>query len=140
MRYQSKKFTCGPAAICNAMLVYGEYYQEDDLTKECKTTPLQGTSEAGVIAGIKFTGRQVEVHKGRDSLTSVMWVDTSIRLGTPVILCVDKWGHWVTVIGAVGDKYLVADSANDRLILPYTSLELVDRWNYDSRYYGIAVI
>jgi hypothetical protein len=136
MRYQARKFTCGPASICNALSAYGTYVKEEDA---CETSP-NGTDSKAIVAGIRKHGRAAEEFKSRDSLVAITWLDTSIRLGAPVILCVDAWTHWVACIGSIGDRYLVADSAHMELIVPYTSLELVDRWKHDKRFYGIGVV
>lgn len=136
MRYQSRAFSCGPAAVCNAFSTYGTYLREDEACE----VDVSGTSERALVAGIEKNGRTAECFKARDSVIAINWMNTSIRLGAPVILCVDDWTHWVAVVGIIGDRYLVADSAHEELIIPYTDVELSDRWKKDKRFYAIAVV
>lgn len=136
MRYQSRKFTCGPATVANVVTLLSHSITEDDA---CETS-VDGTSERQIKAGLVKHGLKFEVHKGRDSLESIQWVDTSINLGSPTILCVDKWSHWVAVVGKLGGDYLVIDSADPDLLVKYTPAILKSLWNYKKRYYGIAVI
>jgi hypothetical protein len=136
MRYQARKFTCGPAAICNAMTAYGVVITEEEA---CETTPF-GTNERKMVAGIRKHGKAAEVFRTRDSLAAMEWLDTSIMLGTPAILCVDDWSHWVTLIGKLGANYWVADSAHAELLVLYSIHDLMARWAYDKRYYGIGVV
>lgn len=136
MRYQSRKFTCGPATVANVVTLLSHSITEDDA---CETS-VDGTTERQIKAGLVKHGLKFEVHKGRDSLESIQWVDTSINLGSPTILCVDKWSHWIAVVGKLGGEYLVIDSAHPDLLLKWSAGKLTKIWNYKKRYYGIAVI
>ncbi len=136
MRYQSRKFTCGPATVANVVTLLSHTVQEDDA---CETST-DGTSERQIKAGLHKHGLKHEVHKGRDSLESVQWVDTCVNLGSPTILCVDNWSHWIAVVGKLGGEYLVIDPAHPDLLLKWTPATLKTIWGYNKRYYGIAVI
>lgn len=136
MKYQSRKFTCGPATIVNVANLLGIKVSEEDA---CKHT-VDGTTERQIKDGLQRLGLGIEVHKGRDSLAAIQWVDTSICLGSPTIICVDKWTHWVAVVGKLGGDYLVIDPADPELLVRFTSAKLSAIWGYNKRYYGIAVI
>lgn len=45
-----------------------------------------------------------------------------------MILLVDANSHWVAAVGRLGDRILVADSADNDLVLSYSAEQLVDRW------------
>ena len=135
MRYQSRYFTCGPATLYNVFQFYGKDVPED----ECCEFSVKGTSMRQLIAGIEKHGFNYEVLKTRDSFKAYQWLDTSIRLGSPVILCVDNWEHWMACIGKCGDKWVVADTGDLELVVYPTIEELMERWKHDNRYYAIAV-
>lgn len=136
MKYQSRKFTCGPATIVNVANLLGIKVSEEDA---CKHT-VDGTTERQIKDGLQRLGLGIEVHKGRDSLAAIQWVDTSICLGSPTIICVDKWTHWVAVVGKLGGDYLVIDPADPELLVRFTAGKLSAVWGYNKRYYGIAAI
>ncbi len=54
--------------------------------------------------------------------------------GRPAVLCVDQWDHWVAVIGVVGDRVVMQDSANTKDNIEQngihlmTKSELIKRW------------
>ena len=139
MQYQSRKFSCGPATLANVLNlleVEGGRVTED---AACVHTT-EGTNERQLKAGIEKHGCYAEVHKGRDSLGAIQWLDVCVNLGTPVILCVDAWSHWVAVVGKLGSDYLVIDPADPELLTKLNSGKVSARWNHKKRYYGIAVV
>ena len=139
MRFQSRKFTCGPAAICNALEVYKDYRTEDEVANLCKTT-VEGTSPRGIVRGIVALGYWPQPIKWRDSLKAIGLLDSLIVAGTPAILCVDSWSHWIALVGKMDGMFITVDSADNHLIQFSTPEELATRWKYTgSRYEGFAV-
>lgn len=135
MKFQSRKFTCGPAAICNALEVYGEYLNESDVAVRCKTT-VDGTTSRGLVAGIRSYGYDVIPLKFRDSLEALR----SIQDEYPSILCVDSWSHWISVVGRCGSRAVISDSASSHLVEFPLWPELIARWKYTgSRYEGYRI-
>jgi hypothetical protein len=49
----------------------------------------------------------------------------------PVLLCVDEWTHWITVVGVEGNRFLVIDSEQDPVLTIHTWAQLRARWHYD---------
>ena len=46
----------------------------------------------------------------------------------PVLLCVDEWTHWITVVGVQGNRFLVIDSEQDPVLTIHTWAQLRARW------------
>ena len=40
-----------------------------------------------------------------------------LREQTPVLLCVDEWTHWITVLRAEDRRFVVVDSNSDPLLV-----------------------
>ena len=81
------------------------------------------------------------ISEGREDVAILKLVE-SIRLGHPVILCVDNWDHWVTAFGLLGPMTIhVADSADSELVKHYEPGELLARWKGPGKkaFYGIVV-
>lgn len=139
MRYQSRHFTCGPAAICNALEVYGVYKSEDEVSKLCGTTTV-GTRCTGLVRAINKMGFNVVPLKLRDGNLARTELENSVAMGAPSILCVDNWQHWITLVGEIGLKAVVIDAANENLQLFPSWSELVTRWKHTgSRYEGYKI-
>lgn len=58
-----------------------------------------------------------------------------LKRNIPIILCVDDWQHWITVLAAEADKLVVVDSNLDPVlqVIPWSKLRL--RWRYLDRDY-----
>lgn len=145
MRYQSNRASCGPASLHNALAALGIKRSEDELIALCKQTK-DGTSSAKLVAAIKAVSTAAqptygEAIKWRDIESGVvgLWYIVSER-GRPVILCVDKFEHWVACVGYLGGRFMVVDSAEIGLVFYYTKEELEKRWEGPSGgFHGIVV-
>lgn len=148
MIYQRTDYDCGPTALANALRCYG-YTVDCDLARLCKTDP-EGTDESGLKFAIKvllFACSEINTNIHRDAYR---WLNRELKLGRPCILSVEDHDHWVTVIGKLGDRYVVAEPTpspevvyeNGILVLTHTDLDKL--WKNvkqadDNRYYGIGV-
>ena len=53
-----------------------------------------------------------------------------LAAGTPVILCVDGWGHWVTAVGEEQGRFVLIDSKQERVLQVLSWPQLRRRWQY----------
>jgi ABC-type bacteriocin/lantibiotic exporter with double-glycine peptidase domain len=146
--YQELDFSCGASTVCVLLQVLGIDINEPTARLLSKTTK-EGADEADLMRVIKHYGfRTKEISCSQDHQA---WSDltSGIISGRPAAICVDDWGHWVAVIGVVGDAVVVFDPAagghkrlsNEGLSF-YKRRELLERWRYaesDPYYYGILV-
>lgn len=145
MKFQSNRASCGPASLSNALACLGIHRTEDELITLCAQTPA-GTSVRALCKAIKqistteipLFGEAVKWGKESDA-TIGLWHYASYR-GRPVILCVDDFEHWVVAAGHLGERFVVIDSADNRLVLYYDAPGLVARWEGPKGgYHGIIV-
>ena len=47
-----------------------------------------------------------------------------------MILCVDEWGHWVTVVRREGERFVIIDSKTEPVLNVVTWNHLRNRWGY----------
>lgn len=145
MRLQSRKSSCGPAALKNALEAIGIERTEDELGALSKQTT-EGTSQAGLERAIDAVGKGNDpiitsnrIYEQRREVAG--WaISSTIRSGRPVIIVVDNCEHWVSVVGMLGESFIVADSASNDVVLYYSLEQLLDRWESDTgRYFGIII-
>lgn len=139
MRFQARRWSCGAAAVANALEVFGVYQTEEEIAKIAKTNP-DGTSAAGIVRALRHFGFSPNKYQFRDGGVAVNHLLTSITLGLPNIICVDRWAHWMVVGGKMGSNFVIIDSASLHLVefLPFQ--EVQDRWKHTgNRYSGIVV-
>lgn len=150
MELQERLYSCGPAAVRSALYVLGHKTSEAAIRRQAGTTP-DGTDERGIIRAIHHYGHKTREHHTEAIKVAWDWLKTELRRGRPVLLCVDKWDHWVSAIGTLGSKVLIFDPDSSMGqkrkysgIKLYSEHELGSRWKYMGEgrgcYYSISVV
>lgn len=147
MRYQQQTWSCGPAALRNALRTLGKNVSEAQVRKVCGTDQT-GTDEVGLMAGARELGFVAVPNHTRDVHTAWAFVRSNVLDGRPCILCMDSWGHWVTVIGIVGERVILIDPARttknmqENGVHPLRCRDLQRRWKNpreEEPFYAIAI-
>lgn len=110
MRFQIDTYSCGPAALHNAMKALGANIPERRIRAFSNTTEKDGTSEHGLAAAAKALGFDTELFVTGKHKQAWLWLTKKLTLGIPVILCISNSQHWATAIGLLGDRVLMFDS------------------------------
>lgn len=146
MRFQQTDYSCGAAAVINVALCFGKRLPERSVRAIAETTPEQGTDEAGIIkalaifnlVGVAFEETDLDVAVGR--------LQTQIYNREPAIICTQQLQHWIAVIGAVADRFIIIDSSRTKVNLRengvrvLTIKELKKTWRArGDRYFGILI-
>lgn len=153
MRVQNDDWSCGLAAVQNAMEVHRVAVSRRRLLSLCAANEDDGTPHDEIKRALLALGCAIDEFEHIDFAESEAWLRASLLAGRPVILCVDRWGHWITVIGIVGRQFLLFDpagwsewrDATNGLIIA-NSRALRKRWETAKRvrgrlerFYGIGV-
>lgn len=134
MRFQSHASSCGPASASNALSALGIARSEEECSTLCGTTATDGTDPRGLITGLKqIPGCSPAWIREQRGDVAILRLVASLRIGRPVILCVDGYEHWVAAVGLLGDRIIVVDSADADLALSYSAGEALERWEGESR-------
>lgn len=148
MRYQSRPWSCGPAALVNAARALGRRVTEGRVRRLSGSTETVGTDEHGLMVAARELGFSAVPHHSRDAATSWAFVRSNVLDGRPCLLCVDTWGHWVTAVGIVGDRVILIDPANTVKNMAELGVHtmrrsaLSRRWRHpreDEPFYAIAI-
>lgn len=142
-----RSWSCGPAAVVNAARSMGVRVAEGRVRKLAGTTE-DGTDEDELISAIRGIRLTATPHHSSDRATAWAFVRANVLDGRPVVLCIDQWTHWVTIVGIVGDRVLLVDPANTKKnaaengIHSLSRTDLYKRWkcpNEAEPFYAIAV-
>lgn len=146
MRRQTGDHDCGPTSIANAFEYHHRRVGLRGLRDLCGTTISDGTDEHAIVRALVAYGCGVDEHAGDDARAALAWVRESLEADRPVLLCVDRWEHWVTVIGAQR-QFVIYDSGPEHggtFVL--RDKDLRRRWEAAKRvrgraprFYGLAV-
>lgn len=113
MRLQKYPWSCGAAAVVNSLRAHGITVSEERAIKATGAN-VNGTDEHGICRAVRYFGCAVYEYLSRSKEESWLWLHGSIARGASVILCVDEWQHWVSIIGSMGDRVVLVDSGYDR--------------------------
>jgi ABC-type bacteriocin/lantibiotic exporter with double-glycine peptidase domain len=152
VRFQSENYNCGAASLVNALLSLGLRVDEPEAERLCRTDE-SGTDEYGIARALKILGYTYEELDCRSLKESWTWLVNQLELGRPVIVCVDNFSHWATVIGMLGHERVVycdpqktAENKRENGVRLMTMRAMGRRWGKSCgrgvkrRFYGIAVI
>lgn len=149
--YQKKDCWCSAAALQNAMSVLGARIGQHKLAALIGVND-DGADETDLLEALDKLQAHVEVFESNHKGEALGWLRSRAYLG-PCLLCVDDWGHWVSVAGGCGPRLWLFDPAREPWneaqngswpLLPKT---IIKRWKAARRmkrdgglYYGIAVL
>jgi ABC-type bacteriocin/lantibiotic exporter with double-glycine peptidase domain len=146
MRFQTRSYSCGAAAVVNALRCFGKRIAERHIWPLADTTD-DGTDEEGILKALSSLGYSTSEVKSVTKKEAVWELNQALAL-FPVILSVQQEKHWVTVIGMICDRYIIVDPARterskaENGVIMMSRRELLKYWihpNGDVKYYGIVV-
>ena len=127
---QPYKYQCGPFALKYALVMLGEFENEREIGRRAGSTWWYGTDEIGLAKAAKSFGCKMKYFRREDPDDAIKILTQHLKQGLPCILSVDNWGHWFTVINEQKNKFIVVDSARDKVIVILTPKQLLKRWKY----------
>jgi len=141
MRMQDTRASCGVYALYNALFALGITRSPEELAILCKTTATDGTSPAKLFAAAgKIDGTQPwRISTSNPSSASGL-LFFALMNGRPAIASVDRGEHWVSVVGHLQSRLLVADAAQNDLVLSLNAEDFMKRWNCGGRNAFYAVV
>jgi len=150
MKYQRSSWSCGAAAVVNAIRVFGTKVSEYKVRGLAGTTK-EGTDEVGIMNAVRALGFTAAPYTSDSSNNAFQWISGQLIHGSPVILCLDAWLHWAVAVGYLGDRVVVIDSSNFSInkkengVHIFTKNQLMRRWKNsrksvtEDRLYAIVV-
>jgi ABC-type bacteriocin/lantibiotic exporter with double-glycine peptidase domain len=136
MKHQQRDYWCGVASVQNALECIGIKVTQGELAKKMAVTEDDGASEEELKRAVLAANRGFdECHEPNQAIAE-NWLWEFLVARGPVVLCVDEWDHWVTVIGVMADRYVVFDPAKGAGIRVYDRQALLTRWRLGRRHGG----
>lgn len=146
MRYQKTCYSCGAAAVVNALKCFGRNVAERIVRPLAGTTEEDGTGEDGIVEALGSLGYSSKIFSSDKKKESLSNLRKELDEGNPVIIVVDKDTHWVTVVGRIGKKFLIFDSTRTQVNIKENGIvilgerEIFNRWTQGEQgFFGIVV-
>ncbi len=127
---QPYKYQCGPFALKYGLVMLGRFENEKTIGKRAGSTWWYGTDEIGLAKAAKTFDCKMKYFRRETADEAIKVLVRHLKRGLPCILSVDSWEHWITVIKVQKGKFIVIDSALDKVIVIYGARQLAKRWKY----------
>jgi hypothetical protein len=127
---QPNDWTCGPYALKHALVALGRMVEADDIAATARTHWWSGTDEIRLARAAREFECDLVLERRRDAEEARKLLVEHLRQQTPVLLCVDDWAHWITVVRTEERRFVVIDSELDPVLSIHTWPELRRRWRY----------
>lgn len=133
---------CGAFALYNALRALGIERSTEECERLCGTTATHGTPTKGIVkAATSIEGCRPVVIRERRRDIALLMLEFAMRRGRAAVL---SWrsrepgDHWVACVAMLGERYLIADAADNELVLSLEVDVLAERW-YDRKYEGVVL-
>jgi len=128
---QPLMYQCGPFALKYALVMLGKMEDEKEIENFAGSTWWYGTDEIGLGKAANHYECELLAMPSTGNIKDIIKnLNSTLRCRLPVILCVDKWGHWITVIRHEDGKYICVDSGEKKVIIIISKADLLRRWKY----------
>ncbi len=127
---QPYKYQCGPFALKYALIMLGRFENEKKIAKKAGSTWWYGTDEIGLAKAAKAFDCKMKYFRRETPDEAIKVLSDHLKQGLPCILSVDNWEHWFTVINEQQKKFIVVDSALDKVIVILSGRQLLKRWKF----------
>lgn len=127
---QPNDWTCGPFALKHALVTIGRLADEQAIASIANPHWWAGTNEVKLARAARHFDcelpmvRRTDDDRARRAL--VRYIDQEL----PVIMCVDQWDHWITVVRHEHDRFVLLDSRYEPVVQVTDWPRLRQRWRY----------
>lgn len=127
---QPNEWTCGPFALKHALLALGRMVDVNHISSTARTHWWSGTNEIQLARAARAFECDLVLERRADAEQARKVLVKYLREQTPVLLCVDEWSHWITVLRAEDRRFVVVDSTAEPLLSVRTWPQLRNWWRY----------
>ncbi|MBI4535850.1 MAG: hypothetical protein HY708_06195 [Ignavibacteriae bacterium] len=125
---QPNKWQCGPFALKHALIMLGKFVDEKQVSRLAGTHWWAGTDEIKLARAARAYDCEMKVIRRKNALRAKRELLATLKRGYPAVLCVDDWGHWITVVGVERGKFIYLDSREAPVVCIDTWTGLKNRW------------
>ena len=130
---QPNKWQCGPFALKYALVMLGRIVDEKKLVRIAGTHWWAGTDELKLARAAKVYDCQMRFVRRTSPYRAQRELLLSLKKGQPCLLCVDRWSHWITAVGAERGKFIFIDSSKAPVVRVDDWRVLQRRWVYTEK-------
>ena len=132
---QPNLWQCGPYALKHALIMLGVLVEEGKISKIAGTDPA-GTDETQLARAARRYDCELREVRRTDPGEARRDLVGFLRQGTPCLVCLHQWRHWVAIVKEELGRFIMLDSEDAAVltIVPWKQLESI--WAYRSKSRG----
>jgi len=127
---QPNDCSCVPFALKHAQVTLGRLADEDHISSIAHPHWWSGTDEVRLARAAREFDCDIPFIRRRDPDLARGALIRYLRHRIPVLLCVDDWGHWITVVRHEASRFVVLDSREEPVLNVIEWPRLRNRWRY----------
>lgn len=127
---QPNIWQCGPFALKHALAMLGVLKDEREISKLAGSHWWNGTDEIQLGRAARKFDTDLLMIRRHDQAQARAELNRYLRRGIPVLLCVDEWSHWLTVVNVEQGKYILLDSREKKVVTIANWAALRRMWVY----------
>jgi hypothetical protein len=127
---QPNDFSCGPYALKHALTMLGITADPVRLAKLAKVHWWSGSDEVRLARAARAHDCSMPLVRRYDADEARRAMVKTLREGHPLLLCVDDWEHWITVVHHSKGRFVVLDSEQSPVVIVLDWKALRERWVY----------
>ena len=130
---QPNLWQCGPFALKHALMALGIFADEGAITHLAATRSNYGTDDIQLKRAARHFDCDVPMIRTHDPEVARVELVKFLRRGIPVLLCINDWNHWVTVVKSQNGRFILLDSREKAVLTIVTWAELMASWVHRER-------
>lgn len=127
---QPNDWACGPYALKHALLALGRFVEAQEIATTARSHWWSGTDEIRLARAAREYECDLVLERRRDAEDARKQLVAFLRDQIPVLLCVDRWEHWITVVRSEERRFVIIDSSCEPTMSILTWAQLRSRWRF----------
>jgi hypothetical protein len=127
---QPNEWTCGPFALKHALVTLGRLADEQTIASVANPHWWTGTDEVKLARAARHYDCDLPLIRRHDETRACNTLVRCMSQSRPVLLCVDDWSHWITVVRHEHSRFVVLDSRREPVVKVMSWPQLRSRWEY----------
>ncbi len=130
---QPNLWQCGPFALKHALISLGIFADEGAITHLAATRYKYGTDDIQLMRAARHFDCDVPMIRRHDPDVARVELIKYLRRGIPVLLCINDWNHWVTVVKSQNGRFILLDSREKAVLTIVSWAALMACWVHHER-------
>lgn len=127
---QPNEWSCGPFALKHALIALGKFVDAGELAATAKTHWWGGTDEIRLARAAREHDCDLVLERCNQPEDARKMLVRYLREQVPVLLCVEEWTHWITIVGVEGNRFIMIDSTDEPVMSVATWPQIRNKWRY----------